>query len=260
MSAFRSAIIAAVLAATIMGCSVAEPENVRHVVVLQGGLHAREGNRAGGGGFYAGVRPVPSEKKGVKDGLAGHPLDIAVVSATARSADIHATYLGETRQITVPLGEGASAAFGSEAVEVIFYCVGTSIPPLLTDDPVLNESTVIRKYDYPGTKVSSTSGASYVDEKNLGASDMNNLRKVLTADGYLTAIGADCFEPGMEFEMGTGPESVLLVVCLECYKLRIVRKGDQPIDRDYGITDFGLKVLTSIYEKSFPRPRDAGHS
>lgn len=199
---------------------------------------------------YEPMREVPSEAQPLLNFKSDPPIYVAVISAAIDAAVIRATYRGEDRELALSIGKPSEALFAADAVTFSFTLQGTTIPPVKPDDPVLNGQATLQKIDSKG-EVCPVSGLPLLEKKELAGKQAQRLRTLLTTDRYLHLFDADCFEPGMEFEIGDGDDAVHAVVCLKCYKVRVIRVGPNPVDRFYGLSKLGVKELGALYFEEF---------
>src|SRR5258708_3837995 len=110
--------------------------------------------------------------------------------------------------------------FDGGAMKVLITLGATSQTPFAPDDQVLNSSVKAYKIDN-GISPVPIRQHKVLETRTMTLEQADRLRKLLTDDRYFTLDGAMCFEPGMDFVFGDGEDAIHVVVCLECYKIKI---------------------------------------
>lgn len=179
------------------------------------------------------------------------PVEISLLSAERDSAVIRVAYGNGSQEATIRELSPTHVLLDEGAVKLSISLAATTVAPIKDDDPILNGPATAYRLDPSVEDATTTSGHRILTTKKMTPNQVRRVQAFLTGNGYLALEGADCFDPGMEFQFGQGDDAVHVVVCLECWKLRIAKAGSMKLNLFYSLKRSGVEELKALYKEIF---------
>jgi hypothetical protein len=209
--------------------------------------------------FYEASNAIGGEPKALRRLLNDRPVNISLISAERDSAVIRVWYRDESREVTIRQQEMTSrddlpamnVQFDDAAVNLSIALGATTVTPIKSFDPILNEPATAHRLDPRVESQVTVSGNRILETRKMTSNQAQRVRAFLTGNGYLELEGADCFDPGMEIQYGQGDDAIHVVICLSCYKIRITKSDYKKLNLFYGLNKAGVDELKSLYSELF---------
>jgi len=201
--------------------------------------------------FYETSRPISGGPCALTKLVNDHPVCVSLFSAERDSAVIRVFYRSESHEATIRQDAPIHVQFENGSVELSFSLGATTAAPIKIDDPILNAPATARRLDPAVESRTTISGYRVLATKAMTPNQVQRVRTFLTGNGYLALHGYDCFDPGTEFQFGEGDEAIYVIVCLECWKIRITTADSKTLNVFYGLNRSGVEELKALYKEIF---------
>jgi len=207
--------------------------------------------------FYEASNGVSGRPHMFRKLLNDRPIAIGLVSAERDSAEIQVWYRDEKREVTVTrdltarMDRATDVLFSDGNMKLSFSLAATTCAPLMRNDAILNAPAVAHRLDPAARSDTARSGHKVLATKHMTANQSQRVRAFLTENGYLELEGADCFDPGVEFQFGQGDNALHVVVCLSCCKMRFARTEPEELNLFLGVNKAGVAELKALYDDIF---------
>jgi hypothetical protein len=203
------------------------------------------------GSFYVRSGTIHADGHVLSRLVNDQPVEISLLSAERDSAVIQVAYRNGSQEATIRNASATDVLLDDGAVKLSVSLGATTVAPIHEDDSIFDGPATAYRLDPSVEDLSTASGHRILATKKMTPNQVRRVRPFLTGNGYLALEGADCFDPGMEFQFGQGDDAVHVVVCLECWKLRIANIDSKKLNLFYGLKKSGVEELKALYNEIF---------